>query len=230
MENNYLTHHGTKGMKWGIRRYQNKDGSLTPAGKKRYNTEMGKLRAEEKAIKNKLTTKAKMNRLDAKKKSVEELRKKLDESDAPKKKSVKEMTDEELSSAIRRAELEKRYNDLHPKQVSAGEKFVKEAVGPALTQASRSLMNDFIVKKGKEYLGLKDESDPVEKLQKEFNKLNLTKQIKDLKDTEYQKTKREQELEKAKLDIESKRLKLENAKKGDSNSKKKDDDEDEDDD
>lgn len=31
-----LYHHGTKGMKWGIRRYQNKDGSLTPAGKKRY--------------------------------------------------------------------------------------------------------------------------------------------------------------------------------------------------
>lgn len=31
-----LYHHGVKGMKWGVRRYQNKDGSLTPAGKKRY--------------------------------------------------------------------------------------------------------------------------------------------------------------------------------------------------
>lgn len=31
-----LQHHGTKGMRWGIRRYQNKDGSLTPAGRKRY--------------------------------------------------------------------------------------------------------------------------------------------------------------------------------------------------
>lgn len=31
-----LYHYGAKGMKWGIRRYQNKDGSLTPAGKKRY--------------------------------------------------------------------------------------------------------------------------------------------------------------------------------------------------
>lgn len=30
-----LYHYGTKGMKWGVRRYQNKDGSLTPAGKKR---------------------------------------------------------------------------------------------------------------------------------------------------------------------------------------------------
>lgn len=33
--NNYLYHHGIKGMRWGVRRYQNKDGSLTPAGKKR---------------------------------------------------------------------------------------------------------------------------------------------------------------------------------------------------
>lgn len=32
-----FAHFGIKGMKWGQRRYQNKDGSLTPAGKKRYN-------------------------------------------------------------------------------------------------------------------------------------------------------------------------------------------------
>jgi hypothetical protein len=31
-----LCHYGVKGMKWGVRRYQNSDGSLTPAGKKRY--------------------------------------------------------------------------------------------------------------------------------------------------------------------------------------------------
>lgn len=31
-----LEHHGVKGQKWGVRRYQNADGSLTSAGKKRY--------------------------------------------------------------------------------------------------------------------------------------------------------------------------------------------------
>ena len=31
-----LYHYGVKGMKWGVRRFQNEDGSLTPAGKKRY--------------------------------------------------------------------------------------------------------------------------------------------------------------------------------------------------
>lgn len=36
MDDNMLNHSGIKGMRWGIRRWQNKDGSLTPEGKKRY--------------------------------------------------------------------------------------------------------------------------------------------------------------------------------------------------
>ena len=39
MENNELTHWGIKGMKWGVRRYQNKNGSLTALGRKRRRNE-----------------------------------------------------------------------------------------------------------------------------------------------------------------------------------------------
>ena len=41
-QNNELYHFGIKGQKWGIRRYQNKDGSLTPAGRKRVSKEYAK--------------------------------------------------------------------------------------------------------------------------------------------------------------------------------------------
>jgi hypothetical protein len=37
-----LQHHGVKGMRWGIRRFQKKDGSLTPTGKKRYHEDYEK--------------------------------------------------------------------------------------------------------------------------------------------------------------------------------------------
>lgn len=35
----YIAHHGIKGMHWGIRRYRNRDGTLTNAGKERYNSD-----------------------------------------------------------------------------------------------------------------------------------------------------------------------------------------------
>lgn len=39
MSDEFLVHHGIKGQRWGIRRFQNEDGTLTNAGKKRYSAE-----------------------------------------------------------------------------------------------------------------------------------------------------------------------------------------------
>lgn len=36
MNKTHLVHHGIKGQRWGVRRFQNEDGSLTPAGRRKY--------------------------------------------------------------------------------------------------------------------------------------------------------------------------------------------------
>lgn len=43
---NYLAHHGIKGQRWGVRRFQNEDGSLTPAGVERYGKRLDSLSKE----------------------------------------------------------------------------------------------------------------------------------------------------------------------------------------
>lgn len=52
MNKTYLVHSGIKGQRWGVRRYQNEDGSLTPAGIRRYGTSenMNRARSRNKKI------------------------------------------------------------------------------------------------------------------------------------------------------------------------------------
>lgn len=109
-----LQHWGIKGMKWGVRRYQNKDGSLTPAGKQRY-SEGGDSSS---------TTSSSSS------------------SSSPRRKSVSEMTDDELKAAVQRLNLEQQYRNLNPQKVSIGKRFVnkvsKDILIPAATEVSKN--------------------------------------------------------------------------------------------
>lgn len=110
MENNALYHHGTKGMRWGIRRYQNKDGSLTPAGQKRYNKEVEKLKKEtakvkaaEKLAANNKKVQSKFDKLDAKKAALEARKKALKEGKDPEeeKKKAEESAEEKKARLLK---------------------------------------------------------------------------------------------------------------------------------
>lgn len=72
-----LYHHGTKGMRWGVRRYQNADGSLTAAGRRRYMNSDGTLnkRGEKYYAKEKARLKAEKETLANEKKSTNKLAK-----------------------------------------------------------------------------------------------------------------------------------------------------------
>lgn len=103
-----LYHHGVLGMKWGIRRYQNKDGTLTSAGRKKAN----KLAERYAKITGKKIVKTSKN----------------SSSD-----NVKNMSDAEIHKRIDRLKLENRYKELMgqpisktPKQISnKGQQYVK---------------------------------------------------------------------------------------------------------
>lgn len=145
MDNFELQHHGIKGMKWGQRRFQNKDGSLTAAGKKRYKAEMDKLKAEEKAIKTREATKAKIAKLDAKRKELDERKRALDDKSAPapagkaKRKSIKSMTEAEIREKMSRLQLEKDLKDLESKTRSRGQAFVEDV----LEQSGKNIATQF---------------------------------------------------------------------------------------
>ena len=121
--NGELYHWGTKGMKWGIRRYQNKDGSLTPAGKKRYAQEEAKLKEREKSIKGHERTKVKLAKLDAKKAELDAREKALNGSETKtekpeskdSRKNPKDMSDTELQNKVNRLRNEDAYKDLSNK-------------------------------------------------------------------------------------------------------------------
>lgn len=141
MENNTLQHHGTKGQKWGIRRYQNKDGSLTPAGKKRYGIvgSIKEYRSNKK--KQKQRAEALEKAREAKKTKAEEAAEKkrvLESGTAAEVMKYKgKLTNKELSDAYSRLNYERLISDISAKDSQAN----SEKVGSLLDKAGNLVNN-----------------------------------------------------------------------------------------
>lgn len=117
MNDNELQHWGVKGQKWGVRRYQNADGSLTLAGRyHQYKTRKKRKAAMKKAAETKAANKA----------AAEKRAKDLAEGRI----KLKDMTDAEIRQKIDRMQLEQNYSKLELSTSSAakGKKFVMEVL------------------------------------------------------------------------------------------------------
>lgn len=161
-----LYHHGILGQKWGIRRYQNADGTLTSEGRERMlakarkyeskaNTTIGESNSA-KRKRAKLNQKAKDARYEVKKSDLKKARLKKSENNA--KRSVKDMSDDELKREIARAKLENEYNQLHPKHVSAGQKFASYVFKRMILPSATSVGTAYFTKVGKQWLGVSSDN------------------------------------------------------------------------
>ena len=155
---NELYHYGVLGMKWGVRRYQNRDGSLTAEGKKRYNRDIAENLAKKKDSRID-TSSPDPNRwvredVERSKRVVDSgsdlirQAKSIERDTSPrstkKRLNVSNMSDKELRDKINRELLERQYSDIFGEEakVSRGRQFTRETLeiaGTALAATSSVL-------------------------------------------------------------------------------------------
>lgn len=170
MYTEYLYHSGIQGMKWGIRRYQNPDGTWTEAGKARYGhsssfvsdkdpympkgvkidgeTKESDRRDAERRRKSGVKEEQSYDSRKARKEAKKQIRK-----DA---KNRHTMSDEELDEKIKRLKKEKELKDLTDKDVNEGKAYTKEIlkdtgkrVIPAVATVTALYLGKEFVKSGK---------------------------------------------------------------------------------
>lgn len=153
-----LYHYGIKGMKWGIIRTAAQLGHfIKDKAKKGYQT------AKRAYGVHKTTKKAE--------KEFERIMKK----------PLKDLTDDELNTRLKRLDLEKKVSDLEKQttKISAGKEFLrkvgKEVVGRAAINASKEVLERWLKKRGYEIAGLKDTQYGISDLEKEVEKARLRK-------------------------------------------------------
>lgn len=132
---NELTHHGIIGQKWGVRRFQNSDGSLTSRGRERYGVgeERGSTGDESK------------------------------ETSGKSKRSISEMSDDELNARINRLRMEMQYSELVSKQTTTPEpqkSYVKELFAKHAKRFADQSIEKLVPKLVDKMLGEKQEVTP----------------------------------------------------------------------
>lgn len=127
-----LYHHGILGMKWGVRRFQNKDGSLTSAGKKRYGDGDSSSGDSGQSKKKKFSISKKSGGKDTEQKKEQTKEQTKEEYEAAKQKALKsgsakevlkykgDLTQQEMQSAMSRIRWEQEMQNISSKEVTYG--------------------------------------------------------------------------------------------------------------
>lgn len=136
MNESELKHFGIKGMKWGQRRYQYKDGSLTPAGKKRY-SDGSEGSSSTKSSKTKTKSVSEM--------SDDELRKAI---------SRKQLEQQYLSYHPKQVSKGKKFVDT----------VLKDIVIPAAKEQSKQALNNYLNSQLKKAMSTQQQEDPYKKM------------------------------------------------------------------